>query len=486
MLRALLVLTAALLGLAPLAHAAPHLPLSSEGRWIVDADGRTVILHGENRVAKRPPYAPDADGFSAEDAAFLAREGDNAVRLGVIWTAVEPRPGRYDDAYLDRIERTVRELHAEGIVSLLDFHQDMVNERFEGQGFPSWAVFPTGGLPNPKLGFPTNQLLSPALMSQYDRLLRNSALPDGSRIQDRYAEAWRHVAARFRDVPGVAGYDLINEPWPGSTWLGCIVPDGCPREDRLLHAFQTRVTARIRTVDADTLVWFEPFSTFNAYARTRMPALPPKTVFSFHTYCPGEGVTLQYTPGCDGSDSTVMRRAESYAGGLSRAPAVLTEFGATDDVRVLERIVALADRHRFGWMHWAFTGGDPTTQAEGDTQAIVIDDHLPPTRANVKTRKLDVLSRPYPRVVAGTPTAWSFDRRSGRFAATWSTTGPDGTRFGPDAQTEIALPARQFPHGAHVTVDGGDVVSPPGAAVLRVTAHPGAGAVSVRARRASG
>lgn len=475
----LAVVLLAAIAAAP-AAAAPRLPLTAEGRWLTDADGRVVVLHGQNRVAKRPPYAPDADGFSDQDGAFLAAEGDNAVRLGVIWTAVEPSPGAYDDAYLDRIETTVRMLARHGIVSILDFHQDMVNERFQGQGFPDWAVFPTPGLPNPRFGFPTNQLLNPALMLQYDRLLANARLPEGGRIQDRYAAAWRHVAARFRDVPGVAGYDLINEPWPGSAWPSCIAPTGCTRPDRQLHAFQARVAVAIRTVDTRSPIWFEPFSTFNAFAITRMPPLPDaNSVFSFHAYCPVEGITLTASPLCVPSDQAVFRRAEGYAA-RSDAALVLTEFGATDDVRTLERIVAMADRRMVGWQHWAFTGGDPTTQAEGDTQAVVVDDHLPPAGENVKTEKLAVLSRPYPRLIAGTPRSWGFDRRRRVFTAAWRTAGPDGTRFGAGAETELAIPARQYPGGYDAAVEGGVVRSAAGAQVLVVAGAAGAAEVRVR------
>src|SRR3954451_12729430 len=82
-----LVLTA-----AP-AHAAPTLPLGHAGRWITDADGRVVILHGLNMVFKRPPYAPDAIGFGEDDAAFLASEGYDTVRLRGVCQAGGPAPG---------------------------------------------------------------------------------------------------------------------------------------------------------------------------------------------------------------------------------------------------------------------------------------------------------------------------------------------------------------------------------------------------------
>src|SRR5690349_4842231 len=66
------------------------------GRWLVDSSGRVRIDHGVNLVYKRAPYVPAATGFGDDDAAFLARNGFTSVRLGLIWKAVEPGPGRYD------------------------------------------------------------------------------------------------------------------------------------------------------------------------------------------------------------------------------------------------------------------------------------------------------------------------------------------------------------------------------------------------------
>ena len=117
----------------------PTMPLGHAGRWMTDADGRAVILHGLNQVYKVPPYEPSADGFGDDDAAFLAANGFNAMRVGVIWAAVEPQPLSYDDNYLTSIAQTVATLASHGIVSLLDFHQDMYNEIFQGEGAPPWA-----------------------------------------------------------------------------------------------------------------------------------------------------------------------------------------------------------------------------------------------------------------------------------------------------------------------------------------------------------
>ena len=47
----------------------------------------------------------------------------------------------------------------------------------------------------------------------------------------------------------------------------------------------------------------------------------------------------------------------------------------------------------------------------------MIDPNKPPSGANVKQAKLDVLSEPYPQVVAGTPTSYGFDDATRRVHA---------------------------------------------------------------------
>src|SRR5579871_3235813 len=198
------LLTLAAVALVP-AAAAAH--LGNAGHWITDSTGRVVILHGANMVDKVVPYYPAADGFGADDAAFLERNGFNVVRVGVIWKAVEPAPGVYDDTYLSRIAATVATLAAHGVTSLLDFHQDQYNELFQGEGAPDWAIEDDGLPALPRNGFPLNYETVPALQHAYDHFWDNSPGPGGVGLQDRYAAAWRQVALRFRAVPGVLGYE---------------------------------------------------------------------------------------------------------------------------------------------------------------------------------------------------------------------------------------------------------------------------------------
>ena len=50
---------------------------NSSGRWMIDAQGRVVVLHGVNMVTKRAPNLPSDVGFGADDAAYLSSEGFN-------------------------------------------------------------------------------------------------------------------------------------------------------------------------------------------------------------------------------------------------------------------------------------------------------------------------------------------------------------------------------------------------------------------------
>ncbi|MEO6887126.1 MAG: cellulase family glycosylhydrolase [Jatrophihabitantaceae bacterium] len=458
------------------ASVGPTLPLGQVGTWQTDATGRVVVLHGLNQVFKTAPYEPSAAGFGDDDAAFLQANGFNAVRLGVIWAAVEPQPGVYDDSYLNSIADTVHTLAAHGIVSLLDFHQDLYNEKFQGEGAPAWAVI-DGGLPNPANGFPFNYFTNLALDQAWDSFWRNAKASDGIGLQDHYAAAWKHVAQRFAADPDVLGYEVMNEPWPGTLWEPCAIPLlGCALFDKTLTAFYQRVANAIRTVDTHKTVWIEPnvlMATVDAnnLGKVNDPAIG----FTFHVYCPTEAelqTNLLCTPLDDITIATARRYPTKY-----QVPWLLTEFGATQDLANIAGDVAKAVKNMLGWTEWAYTGNDKTSASPAG-QALVLDPSLPPTGSNVLTAKLKVLAEAYPQVVAGTPSSWS--SKSGVFKFVYSTTRADRSgRFAAGSVTDIAAPAIAFPNGYHVTVVGGTVVSAPNATTLQIASNPGAIAISV-------
>ncbi|MCU1429296.1 MAG: endoglycoceramidase [Actinomycetia bacterium] len=431
-----------------------------QGRWFVDTRGRVVDMRGVNFVQKFPPIAPEAVGFGDDDAAFLAREGFNLVRLGVVFGSVMPQPGAIDDAYVAAIARTTHVLARHHIYVLLDFHQDGYGPLVHGNGFPEWATL-TDGLPNPDVGFPGYYISNPALQRAFDNFWNNAKGPDGVRLQQHYGEALRSVASAVAAEPYVLGYDLMNEPWPGTDWSSCVT--GCPGIERArLLPFEKRMSDAIRSVDRKHLLFSEPFVLFN-FGRTDtvVPAAGTRGgALSFHVYAasPADepGVVLH-----------------ALAAGLARnAPLLASEYGATTDPATITRIASTIETGLIPWAFWSYD------------ENFVIDKALPPTADNVRQLVLDALARPYAAATDGTPTTWAYDPATGELHFSYSTTriAPNHTTHNRD--TEIAIGTRAYPGGYRVDVTGGHVVSAPCASRIRIHNDRNAKVVTVHVERA--
>jgi endoglycosylceramidase len=461
----------------------PAAPIGHAGRWITDADGRVLVAAGVNMVNKLTPYTPAADGFDDADGAFLAANGLSAVRVGIIWKALEPSPGVFNDAYLASIESTVNMLGSHGIVSLLDFHQDMYNEKFQGEGVPDWAVDQSGPV-FPLLGFSANYFLLPALMTAYDNFWANATV-DGEGLQDWYAGAWQHVAAYFNGNPHILGYDLYNEPDPGSSIYSCLLStDGCPSFDATLTSFYTKVDKAIRRVNTTALLFGEPTLLFDIGNPSSLGSTgDANSGFSFHMYCPFASVSASLDFACPSSDTATLSNAETVSSRTSDA-LLMTEFGATSDAGILGEDVAAAASAKVGWMMWAMCYcGDPTTSSS--SEGLVNNLAQAPSGSNVNAGMLDALAVPHPDLVSGTPGSYAFDTSTRVFTLTYSTERADGTRaFAAGSPTSISVPAVQYAGGYRAAVTGGRVVSAGG--VLQVASCPGAASVTVTVSPGSG
>ncbi|BBX69512.1 cellulase family glycosylhydrolase [Mycolicibacterium psychrotolerans] len=450
-------------------------PLGTTGTWVTNGTGQVVLLHGLNEVYKIAPYTPAASGFGDDDAAFLAANGFNVVRLGVIWSAIEPEPGVYDSAYLDSIEQTVQTLAAHGIHTVIDMHQDNYSEAFQGEGAPDWAT-QDGGLPNPSNGFPGNYFTNPAEWHAWDMFWANASAPDGLGLSDHFALTWQQVAARFSGNTDVIGYEIINEPWPGSKWLRAALGNDFYGRQQLTPLYN-QVIAAIRSVDPTTTVYVEPpnpgVSEIPMVLSLHVslgPVDDPDTVLSYHGYCGG------LTPICGFIANRMGAAAQHYAR-RHDMPALLTEFGATDDLTILAREMSGAQDRLLGWIEWAYSGvGDVT--GSPDTEWLVLDPALPPVGDNVDTGKLALLAQPYPQVISGVPLSYAFT--DGTMTLRYATQRADGAGdFEAGSQTVLAVPEIAFPAGYSVAVTGGHVVSAPGAPVLVVASDAGAKTVEV-------
>lgn len=469
--------------------------LRRDGRWLIDPDGRVVITHGVNLVWKTAPFVPPdiAEGFTAADADFLAQHGFNSARVGTLWVGVTPHaPGEVDAAYLEAWDRIVQLLAERRIWTLFDFHQDMLGTLYQGQGVPDWAVEAVRGrstdaLGPPMFGFPFNYF-TPQVSEAFDNLWAERGI-----VWDGYRDAWIAVARRWKDQPYSMGYDLLNEPWAGQEWPACIVPPrlGCPASDQNeIQPFFEHAIAGIRTVDPDNLVWLEPqLLAGGTGAPTGLQPIAGETQlgYSVHNYCPLSAlaqsmqsfVPFDTAPAfqgtCEDFERAGFEQARITAERIG-AVELVTEFGATDDLTLLERVTHLADEHLVGWQYWSYKNwNDPTTQSqESGGQGLFNDDS---DLATVKRDKLRVLVRPYPQATMGTPLALSFDPQTGTFHYRYA------VRQG-SAPTEIFVPvALHYQQGYKIEVTGARVTSPPGATRLVLRNEVGAKGVQVNLSR---
>jgi endoglycosylceramidase len=451
-------------------------PLSHHGRWFTDSQGRVVILHGidwwqvPTQLSSPLAFAappPAQSGFGPSDAQFLASNGFNLVRLSMDYW--EYAPGQFDDQYLDSFLTAIGQLDSAGIYSMPVLMQGLYSPYFyQGEGFPPWMVY-TDGIPSDRLGWPNDYEGDPALNRAFDNFWANHPSPDGAGLRDHVAGGWQHLAQKFAGAPGLLGYDLFNEPWPGSQWSTCANPAGCPPaagfDTAVLDPFYRQLVSSIRSADPAHLIVYEPNLLFDYGANTQDGSPDRNAVFGFHDYClggvfPGGGESQ----GCQLGDQMPLQNAISQSQKTGDA-LLLGEWGGASGPADTARMLALADQYLMPWDFWA-------------AYSVINNPALPPSGGNINAAELQLLERPYPQTIAGTPTSISFDPNSKEFSTSLTTTLPNGSPAGA-LTSDIFIPTVQYPNGYHVTVTGASIVPDSDPQHLILQACPEAQTISV-------
>lgn len=199
--------------------------VSTQGMRFVDSLGRECIFNGLNLVNKgKPSKLPCKKGrkydFKEWDEKLIIsfkERGFNVVRLGLTWEGVEPEPGKYDDEYLAKLASIARLLEKHGIYFFLDMHQDLYGSGSKiGDGAPDWACI-TGGakFKKPIFIWAEGYFYGKAVQNSFDAFWRNEKVC-GKGLQEHYTDMWKHVAEKFKDNTALLGFDIMNEPYPGS------------------------------------------------------------------------------------------------------------------------------------------------------------------------------------------------------------------------------------------------------------------------------
>ena len=241
---------AAVVGLAGLASvASAQAPwLRAEGTNIVDAAGRRVILRGVN-----------AGGWLVEEIwmmPFLAKppEGSSLreVRDHVtLWETVERRLGPAETRRV-RTRFRLDWMNEADFARMRDAGMNCVRLPFlhdleaEPDGLFVWLDAALAWARRTGLYVLLDLHGAPGRQSKdhhTGEAGRDLLFRDEANVR-RTADLWARVAARYRDRPEVAGYDLLNEPM-GAT------------NNAQLYDVQDRLYRAIRAVDARHLVFFE-------------------------------------------------------------------------------------------------------------------------------------------------------------------------------------------------------------------------------------
>jgi endoglycosylceramidase len=421
-----------------------HADISRTNSWLIDQQGRVIELHGFNVVRKTAPYYPSH--FDAQDARFLVHNGFTAVRIGFIWSAVEPKPGVYDDRYIRRFIAFNELLAKHGIHALIDFHQDAWSKAGGGDGAPAWAT------------------LSNNFLSDFQSFWDNQAGPGGVGIQTRFIAAWRHVIRMIDASPGssaIIGLDPFNEPYAGLKSL-CAPFVPCPAfESGALASFYRRVIAAIRSTGDHHVIFPEGIAQ-NGIAAPSLPRFSDgQTAFSFHYYCPLTQDATSSKPtdvACKPLEQHGIGSFESFAA-RHDVPGFLGEFSCNDAADDNDAMVDLADERYTSWTAWMYytAASDP---ADCPGQGLLRNDAEHGSVANAKTAKLAAFEVPYPQAIAGTPGGFSYNRSSRTMSFSYGATAVPGATLEPGTPTVVFVPHLVYKRGYRVAVTGAHITSP--------------------------
>ena len=281
----------------------------SNGGFVTDT-GEPFIAHGINMVCKDKTKGY-IGGYTPEDFEFLKQNGFNLIRLGLIWDGAEPEPGVINEEYFKKIDETIDMAAAADIPVFLDMHQDLYGSVFE-DGAPEWATI-TGDCEHIRTElWSESYLLSAAVQKAFDNFWSNAKCTTGTGLRDHYVKLWKYIAGRYAGNPYVVGYDIMNEPFPGSDGarifelimdiageggmagledekkiaelIEAIAPITAEFETKILSTFYSEVGRAVREADPDTLLMLES----NYFANAAIPTALTPAVYEDGTVIPGQ------------------------------------------------------------------------------------------------------------------------------------------------------------------------------------------------------
>lgn len=181
---------------------------------IFDENVGEILLNGINLVCKDKTLGY-VTNCGEELFSWFEKQGFNVLRMGLIWDGVEPVQGEFDDFYLSKIKEQIAWAEKHNIYVFLDMHQDLYSVSY-GDGAPEWATLSNSAPHIVGEVWSDAYLASPAVINSIDAFWSNTPV-NGKGLIDCFFDMWKHCAEFFSDCENIIGYDVYNEPFPGSS-----------------------------------------------------------------------------------------------------------------------------------------------------------------------------------------------------------------------------------------------------------------------------
>lgn len=194
--------------------------LNERGQFI-DNFRRVRMFHGFNSVQKDFPWYQE-QMLNVTKLKLFKAWGFNIVRLGTMWSGVEPVENKYSQSYIGILQEIVRRFDEYGMYSLLDMHQDVLSSAYGTyDGIPLWLVDKFPKFPDIyRYPYPfesnstsrswASNYITYAACDGYQNLYKSDI------GLDHWTRFWLKMTETFANATSVIGYELINEPWVGN------------------------------------------------------------------------------------------------------------------------------------------------------------------------------------------------------------------------------------------------------------------------------
>jgi endoglucanase len=256
--------------------------------------------------------------FGADDAAYIAALGMNCVRIPVNYRHWEDdaTPGELNPNGFKHLDRAIDACASHGLYTVIDLHAAPGGQNHH------WHS---------------------------DNRFHRPLFWQHRQFQDRAIALWEAIAARYATRPGVAGYNILNEP--------------ADESETALPAFYRRAVTAIRAIDQNHMVFLDG----NRYAREfpRFGDPLPNAVYAIHQYpAPGAADGGPYPDETQSRDTIAAEFRNLTAYMRTRdVPAWVGEFGPVYGAgrqrdaqrrRLLADQIGIYEAARTGWSLWTY------------------------------------------------------------------------------------------------------------------------------------